>query len=63
MLADSGGSYNWSVKNSSATQVFGISSNGSLFRAIANDATALGAYYGRVPFYINGSLKYLAVYN
>ena len=63
VLADSGGSYNWSVRNSSLTQVFGVSSNGSLFRAIANDATALGAYYGRVPIYINGSLKYLAVYS
>lgn len=29
----------------------------------ANDATALGAYYGRVPIYINGTLKYLGVYS
>lgn len=63
VLGDSGGTYTWDVRNSSGTRVFGVSSNGSLFRAIANDATALGAYYGRVPIYINGALRYLAVYN
>lgn len=62
-LGDAAGSYSFAVRNSSGTQVFGVSSNGSLFRAIANDSTAVGSYYGRVPFYINGSLKYLAVYN
>lgn len=63
VLGDAGGTYTWDVRNSNGTRVFGVSSNGSLFRAIANDATAVGAYYGRVPFYINGSLKYLAVYS
>lgn len=62
-LGDAGGTYSFAVRNSSGTQVFGVSSNGGLFRAIANDSTALGTYYGRVPIYINGSLKYLAVYN
>ncbi|GIW17430.1 MAG: hypothetical protein KatS3mg064_0587 [Tepidiforma sp.] len=63
VLGDAGGTYTWDVRNSNGTRVFGVSSNGSLFRAIANDATALGSYFGRVPIYINGSLKYLAVYN
>lgn len=63
VLGDAGGTYAWDVRNSNGTRVFGVSSNGSLFRAIANDATALGSYFGRVPIYINGSLKYLAVYN
>lgn len=63
VLGDAGGTYTWDVRDSNGKRVFGVSSNGSLFRAIANDATALGSYFGRVPIYINGSLKYLAVYN
>ena len=63
VLGDAGGTYAWDVRNSSGTRVFGVSSNGSLFRAVANDSTAAGTYYGRVPFYINGTLKYMHVFN
>lgn len=62
-LGDSAGADQFIISNLTGTQVFGIGSNGDLFRVIANDSTALGSYYGRVPFYINGALRYLAVYN
>ena len=62
-LGDSAGADIFYIRDSSSVAQFGVNSNGDLIRPIANDATALGAYYGRVPIYINGSLKYLAVYN
>ena len=62
-LGDSAGAKNFEVRDSSGAMVLGVNSNGELIRPITNDATALGAYYGRVPIYINGSLKYLAVYS
>lgn len=62
-LGDTGGTYRFKVLDSSGVEQFGVNSNGDLVRPIANDSTALGAYYGRVPIFINGSLKYLAVYS
>lgn len=62
-LSDSAGSSTFGVANSSAVTKFGVNSFGDLIRPIANDSTAVGAYYGRIPIYINGSLKYLAVYS
>jgi hypothetical protein len=62
-LGDSAGAKNFEVRDSSGAMVLGVNSNGELIRPITNDATALGAYYGRVPIYINGSLKYLGVYS
>lgn len=61
-LGDSAGAKNFEVRDSSGAMVLGVNSNGELIRPITNDATALGAYHGRVPIYINGSLKYLGVY-
>lgn len=63
ILGDIGGTYQFKVKDSSGVQQFGINSNGEWVRPIANDSTALGAYYGRVPIFINGSLKYIPVYS
>ena len=64
ILSDAGGTYNWSVQNSSSIKVFGVSSNGTLFRTLTNDSTALGSYYGRIPIYINGAGPYyLGIYN
>ena len=62
-LGGSSGSEQFKVQNSGLNQVFGVNSSGDLVRPITNDATALGAYYGRVPIYINGTLKYLGVYS
>jgi len=62
-LGDAAGTYQFRILDSGGTQVFGINSDGELVRPITNDSTALGAYYGRIPIYINGSLKYLAVYS
>jgi hypothetical protein len=62
-LGDSAGAKNFEVRDSSGAMVLGVNSDGELIRPITNDATALGAYYGRVPIYINGSLKYLGVYS
>lgn len=62
-LGDSAGAKNFEVRDSSGAMVLGVNSDGALIRPITNDATALGAYYGRVPIYINGSLKYLGVYS
>lgn len=62
-LGDAAGSYRCKVKDSGGTEVFGVNSDGDLVRPITNDSTALGSYYGRVPIYINGSLKYLGVYD
>lgn len=61
-LGDSAGAKNFEVRDSSGAMVLGVNSDGALIRPITNDATALGAYHGRVPIYINGSLKYLGVY-
>lgn len=62
-LGDNAGAATLTVKDSDLVDVFRINSNGGLERPIANDATALGAYFGRVPFSINGVQKYLPVYN
>lgn len=62
-LGDAGGTNLFYVRDSGAQPVFGVNSNGDLIRPITNDATGLGAYYGRVPIYINGTLKYLGVYD
>lgn len=62
-LGDAAGTYQLKINDSGGTQVFGINSDGELVRPIVNDSTALGAYFGRIPIYINGSLKYLAVYS
>lgn len=62
-LGDAGGIYRLKVRDSLGTEVFGVTSDGDLVRPITNDSTALGAYYGRVPIYINGSPKYLGVYS
>lgn len=62
-LGDTGGTYRFKVATSGGTEVFGVNTLGDLVRPISNDSTALGAYYGRVPIYINGSLKYLGVYS
>lgn len=62
-LGDSAGADVFYIRDSSSVDQFGVNSNGDLIRPIANDATALGAYYGRIPIYINGSLKYLAAYS
>ena len=62
-LGGSSGSEQFKVQDSGLNPVFGVNSDGDLVRPIANDATALGAYYGRVPIYINGTLKYLGVYS
>ena len=62
-LGDSAGAKNFEVRDSSGAMVLGVNSDGELIRPITNDATALGAYYGRVPIYINGTLKYLGVYS
>ena len=62
-LGGSSGSEQFKVQDSGLNQVFGVNSDGDLVRPITNDATALGAYYGRVPIYINGTLKYLGVYS
>ena len=62
-LGDSAGAKNFEVRDSSGAMVLGVNSDGDIIRPIANDSTALGAYYGRVPIYINGSLKYLGVYS
>lgn len=62
-LGDSAGARYFFIRDSSGVDQFGVNSNGDLIRPISNDPTALGSYYGRVPIYINGSLKYLAVYN
>ena len=62
-LGDAAGARYFYVRDSSGVDQFGVNSNGDLIRPIPNDSTALGAYYGRVPIYINGSLKYLAVYS
>lgn len=62
-LGDAAGVQQFVIQDSGGNTVFGINSNGDLIRPIANDATALGAYYGRVPIFINGALRYLGVYN
>ena len=62
-LSDSAGTSKFEVADSGVNTVFGVNSDGDLIRPIANDSTALGAYFGRIPIYINGSLKYLAVYS
>ena len=62
-LMDSAGTYQFQIRDSGNVSVFAVTSDGDLVRPIANDATALGAYYGRVPIYINGTLKYLGVYS
>lgn len=62
-LGDSAGAKNFEVRDSSGAMVLGVNSDGALIRPITNDATALGAYHGRVPIYINGALRYLGVYN
>jgi hypothetical protein len=62
-LGDSAGAKNFEVRDSNEAMVLGVNSDGDIIRPIANDSTALGAYYGRVPIYINGSLKYLGVYS
>lgn len=62
-LGDAAGTNRFQVVDSGSNEVFGVNSDGDLVRPITNDATGLGAYYGRVPIYINGTLKYLAVYS
>lgn len=62
-LMDSAGTYQFQIRDSGNVSVFAVTSDGDLVRPIANDATALGAYYGRIPIYINGTLKYLGVYS
>ena len=63
ILGDSAGARGFNIYNSGSTRMFAVNSLGDLVRPIANDATALGAYFGRVPIYINGALKYLSVYS
>ena len=60
---DSAGTYQFQIRDSGNVSVFAVTSDGDLVRPIANDATGLGAYYGRIPIYINGTLKYLGVYS
>ena len=62
-LGGASGSEQFKVLDSGGSQVFGVNSDGDIIRPITNDSTALGAYYGRVPIYINGALRYLGVYN
>jgi len=62
-LGDDAGTDAFYIRDSGANDLFGVNSNGQLIRPITNDSTALGSYFGRVPIYINGSLKYLAVYS
>jgi hypothetical protein len=61
-LGDAAGVNRFKILDSSV-EVFGITSDGELVRPITNDATALGAYHGRIPIYINGSLKYIPAYD
>ena len=62
-LSDAAGSARFKIKDSGGTEVFGINSDGELVRPITNDSTAEGAYYGRIPIYINGSLKYISIHS
>lgn len=62
-LGDAAGSDNFMIMDSGGNDVFGVNSDGELIRPITNDSTAEGAYYGRIPIYINGSLKYISVHS
>lgn len=62
-LADAGGTYSFKVKNSSGNVMMGTGSSGAWIHQVAADTTAVGSYYSRIPIYINGNLRYLAVYN
>jgi len=62
-LGDTAGVNTFMVRDSGGTPQFGVNSDGQLIRPLANDATAEGAYHGRIPIYINGSLKYISVHD
>lgn len=67
-LGDAAGVSIFLIQDSASASLFGVNSDGDLIRPITNDATdptsggTVGAF-GRIPIYINGSLKYLAVYS
>jgi hypothetical protein len=63
LLGDGAGAHKWQILTDSNVPLFGVNSLGDLIRPIANDSTAEGAYYGRIPIYINGSLKYISVHS
>lgn len=62
-LGDAGGTYSFQVKNSSGNVMMGTGSSGAWIHQVTADTTAVGSYYSRIPIYINGNLRYLAVYN
>lgn len=62
-LGDAAGVDAFMVYDSDVVSRFGINSDGELIRPIANDSTAEGAYYGRIPIYINGTLKYISIHS
>jgi hypothetical protein len=61
-LPDAAGANSFQVKDSGSQVQFSISSNGAFVYPDA-DATALGAYAGRMPWYIAGNLRYVPYYN
>ena len=61
-LADAGGTYSFKVIDSASQTQFSISSNGAFVYPDA-DGTGLGAYAGRMPWYIAGNLRYVPYYN
>lgn len=62
-LTDTAGASRFIIQDSAGVEVFSFNSDGELVRPIANDATAEGSYFGRIPIYINGSLKYISIHN
>lgn len=59
---DNGGSHQFQFRDNLGNDIFGIRSDKALSSGFSVDGTALGAYVGRYPIYIAGTLRYLGVY-
>lgn len=60
-LADAGGANHFEMVNSSNSVIFGVASSGQWIYGAGTDATALGAYVGRIPIFYGGVVRYIGV--
>jgi hypothetical protein len=61
-LNDAAGSNSFQVLDNASQVQFSVTSNGA-FTSPDADATALGTYAGRIPWYVGGNLRYIPYYN
>ena len=61
-LGDAAGANSFTVVDNAAQVQFSVTSNGA-FTSPDADATSLGTYAGRIPWYVAGNLRYIPYYN